>query len=102
MGIALGKFSAIIESHFCDLQFGMSRLGCEIIFHKSVTCSQLHPEYDRIFVDATNAFNQMNRVEALTQLIEHFPELVGYFIMFYGKDTDLWYGEDIIKAEIGV
>ena len=102
MGVALGQFSAKIKSHFRGLQFGMSRLGCEIIFHKSVTCSQLHPEYDRIFVDATNAFNQMNRVEALTQLIEHFPELVGYFIMFYGKDTDLWYGEDIIKAEIGV
>ena len=84
------------------MQMGMSKLGCEIIFHKTVTCSQLHPEFDRVFIDATNAFHEARRDKILDKLIIHFPELVGHFRRFYEKAANLVREGEIIEAATGV
>ena len=91
MGVALDKAKEKIKLLFGGVQLGMSRLGCETIFRKSNATSQLHPDFDRIFTDAINAFNEGNRSEAFDQMTIYLPEFVGYYLLLYGHDSDLWY-----------
>ena len=102
IGVAIQQSLAEIHSQLGNVQLGMSKSGCERIFHTINVFSALHPTHDAMFIDGKNAFNVMNRRKALTILKDRLPQFVGYFLAFYGSASSLWFGGKLIKAEVGV
>ena len=54
--------------------------------HAIRTC----PEHDRVFIDATNAFNLVNRDKALDAMERECPELATVFRALYNGATKVW------------
>ena len=102
IGIAIRQYSDEINSILGNVQLGMSKSGCERIFHTFNAASALHPSHDAMFIDGENAFNKMERDEALLRLKASMPQFVGYFLAFYGSSSSLWFGDKEIKAGVGV
>ena len=44
---------------------------------------RLKPEHDRLFIDCTNAFNQVDRAEAATAIINTCPSLAKFYYFLY-------------------
>ena len=55
---------------------------------------RLKPEHDRVFVDYTNAFNQVDRAEAAKAIISTCPNLARYYYFLYEEDTNIWIRRD--------
>ena len=55
---------------------------------------RLKPEHDRLFIDCTNAFNQVDRAEAATAIINTCPSLAKFYYFLYQKDTNIWIREN--------
>ena len=102
IGVGTEQSKNEIVSQMGNIQLGMSKSGCELIYHTFNVSSELHPTHDAMFIDGINAFNRMNRKEALAELKAILPQFVGYFLAFYGSSSSLWFGLKHIKAEVGV
>jgi len=48
------------------------------------------PEHDRIFIDATNAFNLIHRNKAMTAMLAECPQLASVFHALYSGATSVW------------
>ena len=79
IGIAIQQSMDEIHSQLGNVQLGMSKSGCERIFHTFNVFSALHPTHDAMFIDGKNAFNEMKRKKALNILKARLPQFVGYF-----------------------
>ena len=106
IGIVLEKTDM---SYFGDLQYGIRvSNGCEKIAHKTQILRDQFPHFDSVLLDATNAFNSIDRLKAAITLKNHFPQFFGYFKCFYGPKSHLWFiikrdnVSDCITSEIGV
>jgi hypothetical protein len=55
---------------------------------------RLKPEHDRLFIDCTNAFNQVDRAEAARAIIAKCPRLARYYYFLYQEDTNIWIREN--------
>jgi hypothetical protein len=52
------------------------------------------PNYDRVFIDCTNAFNQVDRAEAAKAIAATCPKLSRYFYFLYQNNNNIWARSD--------
>ena len=91
-GLALDTHKGPIQEHFKDIQYGFrTPNGIEIITHAANISHQIHPGWDRLFIDFKNAFNNAIRSFAIRNILDKFPRLSRYAIAYYGITTNLWY-----------
>lgn len=91
-GMALDSHKGPIQDHFKGIQYGFKTPnGIEFITHAANVSHQIHPEWDRLFIDFKNAFNNIIRKFAISNILEKFPRLSRYAIAYYGITTELWY-----------
>jgi hypothetical protein len=55
---------------------------------------RVKPEHDRLFIDCTNAFNQIDRLEASNAIQATCPRLSRYFHFLYNRNTTVWARSD--------
>ena len=55
---------------------------------------RLKPEHDRLFIDCTNAFNQVDRAEAAKAIISMCPKLAKYYYFLYQENSNIWIREN--------
>jgi len=90
--MALDTHKGPIQEHFRNIQYGFKTPnGIKIIVHSTNVSHQIHPDWDRVFIDLKNAFNNVIRKHAIRNIVSHFPMLSRYAIAFYGLSTELWY-----------
>jgi hypothetical protein len=63
--------------------------GAESIVHATRVALQSHPDWVVLQLDFENAFQRISRELILQELSAHFPMLVPYFLMRYGRPTVL-------------
>lgn len=52
------------------------------------------PDHDRLFIDCTNAFNKVDRVEAAKAIVATCPILARYFYFLYQNNNNIWAREN--------
>ena len=79
-----------IDMAFAKLQFGLKKLGGEIILHTFQILSETSPDLHRFFPDGVNAFNNISRDHAMVGITKYCPELLPFFLLNYGNDSRTW------------
>lgn len=88
-----------IGEYFLPLQYacGISG-GCEAICHAVRSWAELAPDHPLLMiqVDASNAFNSIERQSILDEVTKHAPTLARWVHYAYGHDSALIYGAHTI------
>ena len=77
--------------HFENLQYCLEKNGCEKIVHLFSAGMEEHPEFDTFLMDGDNAFNNLCRAAALTEVKKHFPECLPFLRSIYGTKSNAWF-----------
>ncbi len=101
---ALEKEAAL--SYFPPLQLGVAcPLGIDAAIH---TCREWcrrnahNGTRGLIKLDFKNAFNCIDRAQFMQQTLANFPQLSRWVHWTYANETNLFFGEEIIKSQTGV
>lgn len=82
------------------------RKGAEAIAHTVRNCINMKLEHNHPFVmmkvDFSNAFNTVRRDVVLTEVKNEMRELFPFMWQLYGRETNLFYGEHVIKSSEGM
>jgi len=79
------------KEHFKKFQYGLKERGMEEIIHSLKMEWERHPDYDVYLVDASNAFNTIDRVRGLTQVKNHFPGILPFLSSMYMEESNCWF-----------
>jgi hypothetical protein len=86
-------------------QFGVgAKCGTERVIHIAraiVNKHRMDPDFVAVKVDATNAFNMVNR-EYFTAVDTEFPEILPWVRYTYGDHAVLWFGAHKLSSQCGV
>lgn len=95
VNLALKTGLRMCKDAMCDIFTGMnyalagSKKMDELIAlmgHSFRTC----PHHDRVYIDASNAFNQVDRRKAFEAMCTECPQLASVFHTLYGGATQVW------------
>jgi len=79
-----------IDAAFDNLQFGIKKLGAEIIAHQFQLLGEVAPDLHLFFPDGVNAFNNISREHALVCISKYCPELLPFVLLNYGDTSQTW------------
>ena len=91
VSFALRHVHTATESFISPNQYGMSKHGTEIVIHTVRSLMEANPHFDVFAMDASNAFNRVSRLSALSTIKEHFPSVFNLILRLYGANTNLWF-----------
>jgi hypothetical protein len=84
------KFST--SEYFGLTQFALKKCGTEHIIHEfQIQVEKDIQNMDVFTMDADNAFNKVNRVQGIYQIMNDFPELLPLVRLRYLDDSIAWY-----------
>jgi hypothetical protein len=94
------------SSYFPPLQLGVScPLGMDAAIHTCREWSRRHAHDGTrglVKLDFKNAFNCIDRAQFMQQALTHFPQLSRWIHWTYAGETNLFFGDAIIKSQTGV
>jgi hypothetical protein len=91
--------------HFGYTQLGLKCCGTEFIAHEfQIQFEKNLPNMDFFTIDADNAFNRVDRLQALRTIMEEFPEIFPLIrLLLYQHDSTAWFSnKDNIPIPIKV
>jgi len=95
-----------VKEMFAGTQFGVAqKCGTERVVHLARHIFERHsmdPNWVKVKVDLSNAFNLISRAQILAMVHKHLPELYHWVEWCYADDTHLVYGDFILKSREGV
>ena len=91
VSFALRHVHTATETFIAPHQYGMSKHGTEVVIHTVRSLMEANPHFDVFAMDASNAFNRVSRLSALSTIKEHFPSVFNLILRLYGANTNLWF-----------
>ena len=100
VGITFRKLASLVISrkmqnftndYMNKFQYVMRRNGCESIQISLKEISERNPFNDMYTIDADNAFNRVNRLKGITEIIKHCPEISSFVKAMYLEKSKGWY-----------
>ena len=89
--ISMNRLYRFSDDHFKSFQYGMHSSGCEVVIQSIAMEKRLHPELDIYCLDAKNAFNSIDRLNAIKEIKKNTPEAVPFIKDMYLHSTHGWF-----------
>ena len=88
---------------FRPLQVGIGiRNSCESIIHSVRLLVDSNPNIAILQTDFQSAFNLCSRNAMMEGVAEHFPEMLEFVKVTYGRESSLFFGEYELQSQVGV
>ena len=103
--IIMDKLQETCKTTFQPHQLGVGTpKGAEIGVHaiRQYVNSEFSKEEVIVKVDYKNAFNRLRRGQVLRKALEHAPTIHPYIWQSYSQETNLYFGDHIVKSKEGV
>ncbi|KAL0223528.1 hypothetical protein P9112_002918 [Eukaryota sp. TZLM1-RC] len=101
--LIFNRFSTKARDYLKPFQFGIKTIEGASVASMTSDIFFNNKQHQYIFnLDFKNAFNSVRRHCIYDVLLQEFPELLAYFYLFYGKQSDLIFDTFTLESSFGV